>query len=79
MKSFNGIYRFVSITNGCIGAEFAAATAVVTIAVLINVPTSDGGLFCMFPAVVFIIVLAALRVESSESYSSSLLLDDVRK
>jgi hypothetical protein len=69
------MYLFVSITNGCIGAEFAAATAVVTIAVLINVPTSDGGLLCIFPVVVF----AAFRVESSESYSSSLLLDDVRK
>jgi hypothetical protein len=70
---------FPSILGGWIDVEVAAATAVATTAVLINVPTSGWDLFWKLLTVVFGIALSPLRAESSESYSSSLLLDDVRK
>ncbi len=51
-------------------------TAVATAAVFINVPTSGWDLGC---TLVVFIALSSFLAEPSESYSSSLLLDDVRK
>ncbi len=68
---------FPSLPFDWFDTVFAATTAVATFADVANGPPIGCVLFAVFGAGVA--AFSPLWAESSESYSSSLLLDDVRK